>query len=91
MPNVMIFAACVEAAASFYGHRADDLWLIRRAEGGMAGQEVTNRDGSADLGPFQVNDRTWVPHFAKASGRDPLTVRLALAVRGKTLVEGEVK
>lgn len=39
---------------------------LLKTEGGRLGMESSNRDGSIDLGPMQVNDRVWVPMLAKA-------------------------
>ncbi len=37
---------------------------LLRTEGGTVGSWATNTDGSHDLGPMQVNDRTWVGKIA---------------------------
>lgn len=73
-----LIAACVNAAAQFYGHAPAQLWLIQKVEGGWPGLEMKNRDGSADLGPFQINDRAWVRHLAQKLDRSQATVRAAL-------------
>lgn len=73
-----LFAACVDAAAQFYGHAPAQLWSIQKVEGGWPGLEMKNRDGSADLGPFQINDRAWVRHLAQRLDRPQATIRAAL-------------
>lgn len=40
---------------------------IYKAEGGKVGQQVSNTNGSYDLGPMQINT-IWVPELAKKWG-----------------------
>ena len=37
---------------------------LLKTEGGTVGQWTTNTDGSHDLGPMQINDRTWLQKIA---------------------------
>ena len=56
---------------------------ILRVEGGRVGQAVQNRNGSFDLGPMQINDRTWVPLIARAHfGGNQDAARIALRDHG---------
>lgn len=50
------------------------LWGLRDQEGGWAGAEIANSDGSRDLGPLQVNS-WWVSRLAKLSDRPENRVR----------------
>jgi len=67
---------CLMAAAMAYHVSVPALQAIRTVEGGQQGQEVCqNRDGSCDLGPFQVNDKAWVGTLAGALRADRTKVR----------------
>jgi hypothetical protein len=67
-------AKCIRQSAHGRKWLEMTLWGLRDQEGGWAGAEVRNADGSADLGPLQVNS-WWVPRFAEMTGRSPEQVR----------------
>lgn len=50
------------------------LWGIRDQEAGWIGAEVRNRNGTTDLGPFQIND-SWIPPLARLLSREPADIR----------------
>ena len=50
-----VMLACFVQAAGLQGVPPDILMAIHRVEGGRAGLEVHNSDGSRDLGSMQVN------------------------------------
>ena len=58
------FLACMVAAASLYHLPPQVLPSIQRVEGGQAGMVQFNQNGSADLGPMQVNT-IWVRPLAQ--------------------------
>jgi soluble lytic murein transglycosylase-like protein len=58
------FVACMIAAASLYQLPPQVLPAIQRVEGGEAGMVRFNQNGSADLGPMQVNT-IWVQPLAR--------------------------
>lgn len=58
------FVACMVAAASLYNLPPRVLPSIQAVEGGQAGLVKFNRNGSADLGPMQVNT-IWVRPLAR--------------------------
>jgi hypothetical protein len=62
MMIVPLTAACLMAAASGYGLPPGAMTAILAVEGGKAGQAVTNKNGSRDLGPFQINS-VWLDSF----------------------------
>src|ERR1700723_3612744 len=53
------------------------LMALLKTEGGTVGQWTTNTDGSHDLGPLQVNDRTWLQKLAdmQFKGNDEVAAR----------------
>jgi hypothetical protein len=53
-------AKCVQLAADKYGLDAALIHAILEVEGGSVGQAVRNTNGSADLGPMQINT-IWLP------------------------------
>jgi hypothetical protein len=61
-----------------YGHTPAQLQTILSVEGGQTGLEMPNKNGSFDLGPFQINDRVWVPRLAQVLKERPDVVRRAL-------------
>src|SRR5258708_23207819 len=70
---------CILTAAAMYGIPEPALKAIQQVEGGTVGVAAChNRDGSCDLGPFQVNDRQWVDRLAQQLASTPKTVRAAL-------------
>lgn len=48
-------AACLAAAAHAYQIPESYLYAILAVEGGRVGEAVSNRNGTSDLGPFQIN------------------------------------
>ncbi len=59
---VPLTAACLMAAASGYGLPPSAMNAILAVEGGRVGQAVANKNGSHDLGPFQINT-VWLDSF----------------------------
>lgn len=57
---------CILRAARMQGIPPHIILGLLKTEGGHLGSESVNRDGSIDLGPMQINDRTWVPTLARA-------------------------
>jgi hypothetical protein len=55
---------CVTAAAAAHRLPPTVLVILLRVEGGALGRVSRNRNGSADIGPMQVNDR-WLPALAR--------------------------
>jgi hypothetical protein len=56
-------AVCLAAAAHAYQIPESDLYAILAVEGGRVGQAVADRNGTQDLGPFQINT-AWGPAIA---------------------------
>jgi hypothetical protein len=50
-------AACLAAAAGAYRIPESSLYAILAVEGGRVGQSVADKNGTSDLGPFQINTR----------------------------------
>lgn len=61
-------ADCIRVAAAGRVWMERTLWGLHDQEGGWVGARLSNRDGSHDLGPLQVNS-WWVPRIAKLLGR----------------------
>jgi len=59
---VPLTTACLMAAAAGYGVPPAALTAILAVEGGKVGQAVSNKNGSRDLGPFQINS-VWLDSF----------------------------
>lgn len=57
--------ACVLQAASVQHVPPVVILSLMKTEGGRVGAWRTNENGSHDLGPLQINDRTWVPRLAR--------------------------
>ena len=68
------FAACLLLAAQTYQVPPAVMVGIYHVEGGKAGQEVKNTNGSYDLGPMQINT-LWVPQLAEHWGVSEATAR----------------
>ncbi len=60
-----VTAACVLSAARLQRVPAALILGILKTEGGQLGAETRNTDGSFDLGPMQINDRTWLGQIAR--------------------------
>jgi hypothetical protein len=54
-PGILL-VACLVAGSVHYRVPVDVLVAIRTVEGGRAGQESQNANGSRDLGAWQIND-----------------------------------
>jgi hypothetical protein len=50
-------AACIATAAGAYRIPESSLYAILAIEGGRVGQSVPDKNGTSDLGPFQINTR----------------------------------
>jgi hypothetical protein len=64
MPLAPLTAACLAMAAHAYELPAIDLYAILKTEGGQVGQSVHDRNGTDDLGPFQINS-VWGPAIGR--------------------------
>lgn len=60
-------AACLTAAAYAYQIPESYLYAILATEGGKVGQAIVNRNGTKDLGPFQINS-IWGPVIGRFWG-----------------------
>jgi hypothetical protein len=69
-----ILAACLMLASQTYSVPPAVLVGIYKAEGGKVGQEVKNTNGTADLGPMQINT-IWLPELADKWGVSEDTAR----------------
>lgn len=69
-----ILAACLMLASQTYSVPPAVLVGIYKAEGGTIGQEVRNENGTADLGPMQINT-VWMPELAQRWGVNEQTAR----------------
>ncbi len=59
-----VFRGCVLAAARVNGVPPAVLLMLLQVEGGRLGEVSGNRNGSVDIGPFQVNE-IWLPAVAR--------------------------
>jgi hypothetical protein len=66
--------ACIRQVSGGHGWLEKTLWGLRDQEGGWLGADATNRNGSHDLGPLQINS-WWVAKLAKATRRPRDRVR----------------
>ncbi len=69
-----MIAACVFLAANTYKVPPAALMGIYQIEAGKLGQEVGNKNGSADLGPMQINT-IWIPELSRRWGVSTETAR----------------
>ena len=67
-------ASCIHDAAAGRPWLEKTLWGLRDQEAGWIGAEVSNTNGSHDLGPLQINT-WWVPRIAQLMGRSGPEVR----------------
>ena len=65
--SATVLAACLMLASQTYSVPPAVLVGIYKAEGGKVGQQVSNTNGSYDLGPMQINT-IWMPELAKKWG-----------------------
>lgn len=72
--STKILAACLMLAAQTYEIPPAVLIGIYKTEGGQIGQEVSNTNGSYDLGPMQINT-VWMPELAGKWGVNEVTAR----------------
>jgi hypothetical protein len=73
-PGEKLLTSCIQRAAGGKPWLEKTLWGLRDQEGGWAGAEVANADGSHDLGPLQVNS-WWVAKIAAITGRRTPDIR----------------
>lgn len=69
-----VLAACLMMAAQHYSVPPAVLIGIYQVEGGRVGQEVSNTNGTYDLGPMQINT-IWLPQLAAKWGVSVPTAR----------------
>lgn len=69
--------ACMATAAAFYHLPPRVLPSIQAVEGGRVGMVRTNTNGTADLGPMQVNT-TWIPLLTRLARSTPRDVAARL-------------
>lgn len=67
-------AGCIHDAAAGHPWLEKTLWGLRDQEAGWIGAEVSNTNGTHDLGPLQINS-WWVPRIAQLMGRSGPEVR----------------
>ncbi len=77
---------CLLLAAQTYNVPPVLLAGIYKAEGGRVGQEVSNTNGTYDLGPMQINT-LWVPVVAKKWGVSQAKARKELRDNACTNIE----
>lgn len=77
MALIPLTAGCITVAAMAFGHSEQAMRALLKVEGGAVGQVSLNKDGSSDIGPFQINDRH-LPMFERIlhSDRDSTLARL---------------
>jgi hypothetical protein len=71
MALVPLTFACLAHVAGLYQLPVELLEGLRRVEGGQVGKVTANRDHaghitSQDIGPFQINDATWLQSVTRA-------------------------
>jgi len=64
MALIPLTAACIAMAARAYQLPSTYLYAILAIEAGRVGQAVEDKNGTSDLGPFQVNTR-WGPALGR--------------------------
>jgi hypothetical protein len=64
MPLIPLTAVCLAMAARAYQFPSINLYAILAVEGGRVGQAVEDKNGTSDLGPFQINTR-WGPALGR--------------------------
>lgn len=69
-----VVATCISRASAGRPWLERTLWGLRDQEGGWAGAEIRNANGTHDLGPLQVNS-WWVPRIATLVRRPDWRVR----------------
>ena len=72
--SAKVLATCLMLAAQTYSVPPAVLVGLYKAEGGKVGQEVRNTNGTADLGPMQINT-VWLPKLAGKWGVSERTAR----------------
>lgn len=72
-----LIAACIRRAAQGHGWLEKTLWGLRDQEAGWIGAEIRNRNGTADLGPLQINS-SWESVIALDLGRNPRDIHRRL-------------
>lgn len=69
-----VLAACLMLAAQTYNVPPAVMVGIYNVEGGKIGQQVSNTNGTYDLGPMQINT-LWLPELAEYWGVNEVTAR----------------
>ena len=69
--------ACIAAVAAFYHLPLTTLVAIQKVEAGRLGLVRSNKDGSQDLGPMQINTR-WLRPLARQTNLPAARLRQAL-------------
>lgn len=69
-----VLAACLMLAAQTYSIPPAVMVGIYNVEGGKVGQQVMNDNGTADLGPMQINT-LWMPELSKFWGVSESTAK----------------
>lgn len=69
--------ACITAVAAFYHLPMGTLVAIQKVEAGRLGMVRSNKDGSQDLGPMQINTR-WLQPLARQTNMPVPRLRRAL-------------
>jgi hypothetical protein len=64
MALVPLTAGCITVAAIAFGHSEQAMQGLLKVERGAVGMVNQNKDGTVDIGPFQINERH-VPMFQK--------------------------
>lgn len=67
-------ASCISDASVGRPWLERTLWGLRDQEAGWIGAEILNTNGSADLGPLQINS-SWIPRIALLIHRSESEVR----------------
>ncbi len=62
-----VFRGCVRVASRVNGVPPAVLLMLLQVEGGRLGEVSGNRNGTVDIGPFQVNE-IWLPAVARHWG-----------------------
>lgn len=78
MTLIPLTAGCITVAAMAFGHSEDSLRALLSVERGAVGRvSAPNKDGTVDIGPFQINERH-LPLFQRLLGvdRDAALTRL---------------
>jgi hypothetical protein len=64
MALIPLTAGCITVAAIAFGHTEQAMRALLKVEGGTVGEVSVNKNGTVDIGPFQINEQH-VPMFQK--------------------------